>query len=704
MSTRAVLAGLAVLGALVSTDLVAGEGAAEEPGPPARVALAGARSSHYGIRPFPGPEEWVRALRDVSGRFEGSVPTAIWIVGGLHERKGCRLEFPGEGAHPGIAFLDHDKHAPYLDAFDRAGIRVFLQVEPGLADPDTLIDLVLSRYRHHPSVAGFGVDVEWYRESEVPGWGTKVDDETARRWEARVKAHRPEYRLFLKHWDPRWMPPRHRGDILFVDDSQELAGLDAMREEFAAWGKAFAPNPVVFQVGYRSDRPWWGALADPVVDIGRAVCARIAQDCGVAWVDFTLREVMPAGVFAPVEEAAPPGREAAPSPAAGTPRLGAPGSGPVIGVKIYEPVADRGALFGEWKRLGIDTAFVSAALARTGAFIPEARQAGIRTLVITPVFFDPEHLAAHPDDWALTGRGARAKQDWVEFVCPSREEYREKRRREALRLLEDHRPDGLSLDFVRHFVFWEMVRPEARVDPLDTTCFCPRCLARFQREAGVRIPDDAAASPGAAARWLFANHAPAWTRWRAGLVTSWVRDLVGEARRVKPDVLVGVHLVPWGRGDYDDGLLRVAGQDVEALAPLLDYVSPMCYAHMLYREPNWVSRVVGELAGRAGIPVLPSIEVKDSYRPEPLDEAFFGAALRAALAPPSRGVVFWSWPPLAEQRSKQEILVRERPPPRPDGETGGRAGAGSGSGGILGEGGGRPMDLVRGKRLERSDH
>ena len=283
--------------------------AARESGSAGRVALAGARSSHYGIRPFPSPQEWVRSFEHLRGRFPGSMPLAIWIVGGLHERRGCRLEFPGESRDPAIAFLDHDKHEPYLEAFDAAGIQVYLQVEPGLADPEELIDLVLGRYRHHPSVVGFGMDVEWYRESEHPGWGMKVDDETAGRWERRVKAHRASYRLFLKHWDPRWMPLRHRGDIVFVDDSQELASLDAMVDEFAGWAETFAPNTVVFQVGYRSDRPWWGRLADPVAETGSAICARVAQRCGIAWVDFTLRDVMPPGVIGPTS-----GEPAAPTP------------------------------------------------------------------------------------------------------------------------------------------------------------------------------------------------------------------------------------------------------------------------------------------------------------------------------------------------------------------------------------------------------
>ena len=69
-----------------------------------------------------------------------------------------------------------------------------------------------------------------------------------------------------------------------------------------------------------------------------------------------------------------------------------------------------------------------------------------------------------------------------------------------------------------------------------------------------------------------------------------------------------------------------------------------------------MGEVTRELAARVDVPVYPSIEVKESYRSEELTGDFFQAALAAALRPPSRGVVFWSWPPLAEQEAKQEIL------------------------------------------------
>ncbi len=263
------------------------------PANPRNVVFAGVRSSIYGIKPFPEPAEWQRAIETMTDYFPGAGPGAIWIVGGFKRPTTCRLMFPTEGiSFPNVEFADSDIHERFLSHFDRAGIHVFLQVEPAHADLPTLIDLVLGRYKHHPCVIGFGVDVEWYREADRPGRGVPVDDETARTWEARVKSHNPSYRLFLKHWDFNWMPPAYRGEVVFVDDSQKFKNMEALLDEFQdLWAERFYPNPVYFQVGYNSDKPWWQKLDNPPLEIGRALARRVRQDCGIIWVDFSLRDV-----------------------------------------------------------------------------------------------------------------------------------------------------------------------------------------------------------------------------------------------------------------------------------------------------------------------------------------------------------------------------------------------------------------------------
>ena len=44
-----------------------------------------------------------------------------------------------------------------------------------------LIDLLYQQYGHHPSVIGFGVDVEWYRK-DLAKFGKPVTDAEAQAW------------------------------------------------------------------------------------------------------------------------------------------------------------------------------------------------------------------------------------------------------------------------------------------------------------------------------------------------------------------------------------------------------------------------------------------------------------------------------------------------------------------------------------------
>jgi hypothetical protein len=261
----------------------------------AKVKYAGVRSSEYGIDPFPEPAGWEKAISAMKDNFAGSIPSAIWIVGTISDDNTLHLEFPSGGKdYNHISFSDYDKHDTYLDYFDTKGIKVFLQVEPADAEMNDIIDAVLSRYKDHPCVAGFGVDIEWYRVSEYPGWGMKITDSLAQAWETKVKSYNSSYKLFLKHWDPAWMPPAYRGELIFVDDSQGFGDVQLMVNEFKNdWAPKFYPNIVFFQVGYEQDKEWWQYFVDPPKDLGERIAADIPQQCGIFWVDFTLKEVLP---------------------------------------------------------------------------------------------------------------------------------------------------------------------------------------------------------------------------------------------------------------------------------------------------------------------------------------------------------------------------------------------------------------------------
>ena len=116
----------------------------------------------------------------------------------------------------------------------------------------------------------------------------------------------------------------------------------------------------------------------------------------------------------------------------------------MVGVKIYEHKGDFSSLVVAWKRVGVNTAFLSAGLAAQPDLMTLAKRNGIKTFIILPVFQNPEKLAANPEFYAVTGRGKRAEDDWVKFVCPSRDQYRAERLEYIKHLVRTCQPDGLS--------------------------------------------------------------------------------------------------------------------------------------------------------------------------------------------------------------------------------------------------------------------
>jgi hypothetical protein len=258
---------------------------------------AGLRASNYGITPFPLPSWWVNSINSMASRFPGSVGEQIAVVvevSGGGGRGNCWAHFPqpATGTWPNVNWDDIDLFESTFDAFDASGIKVWLQVEPARCDVPMLIDLLMQQYGHHPSVIGFGVDVEWYRK-DLARYGKPVTDAEAQAWVAQTQTYNSNYLVFLKHWLTEKMPPTYRTGLVFIDDSQGHGSLNAMVAEFSNWGQTFAPSPVGFQYGYQSDKSWWSSLNDPPRTIGNALLANIPNTRDLVWVDFTAYDIWP---------------------------------------------------------------------------------------------------------------------------------------------------------------------------------------------------------------------------------------------------------------------------------------------------------------------------------------------------------------------------------------------------------------------------
>ncbi len=345
------------------------------------------------------------------------------------------------------------------------------------------------------------------------------------------------------------------------------------------------------------------------------------------------------------------------APACGSGGRQAAARPPVVGVKIYEAAPPYDGLFREWRKLGINTLFVSETLARTTDFRAQAAAQGLPLFVIFPVFQNPEAVKEDPALAAITAAGTPARDEWVEFVCPAREDYLQRKVEQLKRLVADCDPYAVSLDFIRYFVFWEKVAPDRPSASLPQTCFCPVCLAGFEKEMGVALPAGLA-STAEKARWILETRAAEWAEWKCRTIARAVERLAKAAREVKPSVKVNLHAVPWRRDDFGGAVRSVAGQDLPRLAPFVDLISPMCYHHMVRQTPAWVHDVVADISSRTGATVLASTQVSEAYIQETLSLDEFRAAAAEALRPPSIGVVFWSWDALAKSPEKQSFLRR----------------------------------------------
>ena len=293
--------------------------------------------------------------------------------------------------------------------------------------------------------------------------------------------------------------------------------------------------------------------------------------------------------------------------------------------------------------MGINTAFVSAELAAQAEFRHELNATGISTFVIFPVFQNPEYLAENPDSRAITHHGIPATEDWVEFVCPSREDYRRLCRERLNEQLGRLQPDGLSLDFIRQFVYWEMIHPDREPESLDLACFCPHCIGEFKSQTGMYLPDTCTGTE-VCADFMIREYPADLQAFRCRQITSMIADLAEAARTVCPGIRLVVHTVPWRDVDFGNAGMRIAAQDIESIAPLIDYISPMCYSHMLKRDAAWIESVTQYMDNLAPGKVLPSIQVYPYYVDDPFTAADFAGCTEAALRRPGKGVVFFSWP------------------------------------------------------------
>ncbi len=327
----------------------------------------------------------------------------------------------------------------------------------------------------------------------------------------------------------------------------------------------------------------------------------------------------------------------------------------IIGVKIYDYSGSLKELFTKWNKVGINSVFASVNLLSTNEFKKLAIQNNIATFVILPIFYAPEKLVKDSSLFAINKHGKIAEQEWVKFVCPSEKEYLQNKIKYITNFVREHKPTGISLDFIRHFTFWEKIYPNTDINSLKNTCFDEKCISRFCKENNISYPDNYK-SEIEIYNWIKDNHFDKWVKWKNNLITETVKSIVHEVKKIEPNIKVNLHAVPWRQNDFNGAINSVIGQDFKSLAKYVDYISPMTYSHMVKQKPEWINSVVTDIKAVSGSKILPSIQVGIAYLDDTLTVSEFKECLYEALKEPSSGVIFWNWKTLELEKEKLIII------------------------------------------------
>ncbi|MHB8909250.1 MAG: glycoside hydrolase family 10 protein [Syntrophales bacterium] len=262
-------------------------------------------------------------------------------------------------------------------------------------------------------------------------------------------------------------------------------------------------------------------------------------------------------------------------------------------------------------------------------------------------------------------------------VCPTHEGWRAARLGEVISWIRRFGgPDGIDgiwLDFIRYPGVWER-------GSIADACYCPRCLAKFQRAMGIAIPGapDKAAE---AAAWIRKHRPYDWMAWKKEQIASFAREVRSVMAPAAPDASVqrkgagasggrqqgkqlalGAFVVPWTKGERDGAVAFLLGQDAFALSRIVDVISPMLYHRMTGRDAAWVGEMTAYYREQARSAVWPIIQAGETTPEE------FAEAARQAGMGDADGLLAYSFRDLDEVRRK--ALARFKPPenliPNPD--------------------------------------
>ncbi len=267
-------------------------------------------------------------------------------------------------------------------------------------------------------------------------------------------------------------------------------------------------------------------------------------------------------------------------------------------VGVYGPKADLKTVQ-QLKKSGVNTVFLKAHINAVKFF----KKHGFNTLVSFPVFFDSRMLDAHPELHAIDKNGNRLpRMGWYRGINPAVEWYRKLQLRKIQYIIRQFPADGLFLDFIRFPVHWENKNPT-----LIDSSFSAEALKAFEQFAGITIPANLK-TVSAQSRWIYEKHLSRWIDFKCSIITQFINTVKKSILEIKPSLKLGIFMIPWKNDDYNGAIKSIAGQNIDNVKNIVDYISPMVYHKSLGNNENWLADILQYFKNKAGEKVFPIIQ------------------------------------------------------------------------------------------------
>lgn len=290
------------------------------------------------------------------------------------------------------------------------------------------------------------------------------------------------------------------------------------------------------------------------------------------------------------------------------------------------------------------------------------QQTTLRKWIITPIFYGDQFSTntQDHDSWAITEYGEPAWEKspsgaWLKMICPNDgrrylnsggiKSYRKQRIQEICQQLLKFNPDGISLDFLRYFTYWEGVRPNNRKQMLIDTCFCTRCLGLFEESIHHKLPSELR-NTRQKANWIKRHAHLAWIHFKTKTVTTFAYELKQAMHAIAPHSLINLHSVPWTKSEFNGAQSAILGQSLSSLAGALNWISPMTYTGLTQRQSAWINQVIDDVIRQtnpAQLKIIPALQIYHDQRSETESANELTQCLQQVDRSLAHGCAFWPW-------------------------------------------------------------